>query len=213
MAVSTLKVLAAFALLAPSGQAAAAAPRKEQELIQLDAQQTLVDLRTNSAVFQKVRIWQGNMSITADEGHATKNISGQNFDNSVWVFGGHVKITMEQGQLTSDNAQITFADKGISKAVADGKPAEFEEPIAKTGKIAHGHADHIDYDVATNEVRFSKGAYLSNGDDEMRGELLRYNVLTQTVSAVEAEQGSQRVHIIITPPPKSPPPKSPPPKP
>jgi len=171
-----------------------------------------VDLRTNSAVFQKVRIWQGNMSITADEGHATKNISGQNFDNSVWVFGGHVKITMEQGQLTSDNAQITFADKGISKAVADGKPAEFEEPIAKTGKIAHGHADHIDYDVATNEVRFSKGAYLSNGDDEMRGELLRYNVLTQTVSAVEAEQGAQRVHIIITPPPKSAP-KSPPPKP
>jgi lipopolysaccharide export system protein LptA len=210
MAVSTLKVLAAFALLAPSEQAAAAAPRNEQAPIDLVAQSTEVDLRTNSAVFHKVRISQGNMSITADEGHAT---SGQNFDNSVWVFTGHVKITMEQGQLTSDDAQITFANQVISKAVADGKPAEFEEPIAKTGKIAHGHADRIDYDVATNQVHFSKGAYLSNGDNEMRGESLRYNVLTQTVVAVEAEQGSQRVHIIITPPPKSPPPKSPPPKP
>jgi lipopolysaccharide export system protein LptA len=204
MAVSTLKVLAAFALLAPSEQAAAAAPRNEQAPIDLVAQSTEVDLRTNSAVFHKVRISQGNMSITADEGHAT---SGQNFDNSVWVFTGHVKITMEQGQLTSDDAQITFANQVISKAVADGKPAEFEEPIAKTGKIAHGHADRIDYDVATNQVHFSKGAYLSNGDNEMRGESLRYNVLTQTVVAVEAEQGSQRVHIIITPPPKSPPPK------
>ena len=212
MAVSTLKVLAAFALLAPSEQAAAAAARNEQAPIVLDAQSTEVELRTNSMVFKKVRISQGNMSITADEGHASNDTSGRNLNNSVWVFTGHVKITMEQGQLTSDNAQITFADKGISKAVADGKPAEFEEPIAKTGKIAHGHADHIDYDVATNEVRFSKGAYLSNGDDEMRGELLRYNVLTQTVSAVEAEQGAQRVHIIITPPPKSAP-KSPPPKP
>jgi lipopolysaccharide export system protein LptA len=210
MAVSTLKVLAAFALLAPSEQAAAAAPRNEQAPIDLVAQSTEVDLRTNSAVFHKVRISQGNMSITADEGHAT---SGQNFDNSVWVFTGHVKITMEQGQLTSDDAQITFANQVISKAVADGKPAEFEEPIAKTGKIAHGHADRIDYDVATNQVHFSKGAYLSNGDNEMRGESLRYNVLTQTVVAVEAEQGSQRVHLIITPPPKSPSPKSPPPKP
>ena len=70
-----------------------------------------------------------------------------------------------------------------------------------------------DYDVATNQVHFSKSAYLSNGDNEIRGESLRYNVLTQTVLAVEAEQGSERVHIIITPPPKSPPPKSPPPKP
>jgi lipopolysaccharide export system protein LptA len=213
MAVSTLKVLAAFALLAPSEQAASAALRNEQAPILLDAQSTEVDLRTNSAVFHKVRISQGNMSIFADQGQATKHTSGLDFDNSVWVFRGNVKITMQQGQLNSDDAQITFANKVISKAVADGKPAEFEEPIAKTGKMAHGHADHIDYDVATNEVRFSRGAYLSNGDDEMRGESLRYNVLTQTVVAIEAEQGSQRVHLIITPPPKSPPPKSPPPKP
>jgi lipopolysaccharide export system protein LptA len=213
MAVSTIKVLAAFALLAPSEQAAAAALPNAQAPILLDAQSTEVDLRTNIAVFHKVRISQGNMSISADEGHATKNTSGLDFDNGVFVFRGNVKITMEQGQLTSDDAQITFANNVISKAVADGKPAEFEEPIAKTGKLAHGHADHIDYDVATNEVRFSKGAYLSNGDDEMRGESLRYNVLTQTVVAIEAEQGSQRVHLIITPPPKSPSPKSPPPKP
>ncbi len=207
MAVSTLKVLAALALLAPSEQAAAAAPRNEQAPILLDAQSNELDLRTNSAVFHKVRISQGNMSITADEGHASKHTSGLNFDNSVWVFTGHVKIAMEQGQLTSDDAQITFANQVISKAVADGKPAEFEEPIAKTGKMARGHADAIDYDVATNEVHFSKGAYLSSGDDEMHGESLRYNVLTQTVRALEAEQGSQRVHIVITPPPKSPPPK------
>jgi lipopolysaccharide export system protein LptA len=213
MAVSTLKVLAAFALLEPSAQAAAAALRNAQEPILLDAQSTEVDLRTNSAVFHKVRISQGNMSISADQGQATKHTSGLDFDNSVWVFRGNVKITMEQGQLTSEDAQITFANKVISKAVADGKPAEFEEPIAKTGKIAHGHADTIDYDVATNQVHFSKSAYLSNGDNEIRGESLRYNVLTQTVMAVEAEQGSERVHIIITPPPKSPPPKSPPPKP
>src|ERR1700678_297548 len=147
MAVSTLKVLAAFALLAPSEQAAAAAPRDAQATILLDSQSYEMDLRTNSAVFKKVRISQGTMSITADEGHAIKHTSERDLDNSVWVFTGHVKITMEQGQLTCDDAQITFA-KVISKAVANGKPAEFEGPIAKTGKTAHGHADTIDYDLA-----------------------------------------------------------------
>ena len=213
MAVSTLKVLAAFALLAPSEQAAAAAPRNAQQSILLDAQSTEVDLRTNSAVFHKVRISQGTTSISADQGQAAKHTSGLDFDNSVWMFRGNVKITMEQGQLTSDDAQITFANKVITNAVANGRPAEFEEPIAKTGKIARGHADTIDYDVAKSQVHFSKSAYLSNGDNEIHGESLRYNILAQNVVAEEAEQGSQRVRIVITPPPKSPQPKSPQPKP
>jgi lipopolysaccharide transport protein LptA len=209
MAASTLKVLAAFALLAPSAQAAAAIARDAQQPILLEAQSTEVDLRTNSAIFHKVRISQGIMSISADQGQASKHTSGLDFDNGVWMFRGNVKITMDQGQLTSDDAQITFANKVITKAVADGKPAEFEGHLAKTGKTAKGHAETIDYDVAKGQVHFSKNAYLSNGDHELSGESLRYNILAQTVVAEEAEQGSQRVHIVITPPP----PKSPPPKP
>jgi lipopolysaccharide transport protein LptA len=209
MAASTLKVLAVFALLAPSVQASAAADRETQQPILLDAQSTEVDLRTNNAIFHKVRISQGSMSVTADQGQATKHTTGLDFDNSLWVFRGNVKITMDQGQLTSDDAQITFTNKVLTKAVADGKPAEFEQHIAKTGKVAHGHADIIDYDVAKGQIHLSKNAYLTNGDNEIRGESLKYNILAQNVVAEEAEQGSQRVHIIITPPPKS----SPPPKP
>jgi len=209
MAASTLKVLAVFALLAPSVQASAAAARETQQPILLDAQSTEVDLRTNNAIFHKVRISQGSMSVSADQGQATKHTTGLDFDNSVWVFRGNVKITMDQGQLTSDDAQITFTNKVLTKAVADGKPAEFEQHIAKTGKVAQGHADTIDYDVAKSQIHLSKNAYLTNGDNEIRGESLKYNILAQNVVAEEAEQGSQRVHIIITPPPKSPPPPKP----
>jgi lipopolysaccharide export system protein LptA len=209
MAASTLKVLAVFALLAPSVQASAAAARETQQPILLDAQSTEVDLRTNNAIFHKVRISQGSMSVTADQGQATKHTTGLDFDNSVWVFRGNVKITMDQGQLTSDDAQITFTNKVLTKAVADGKPAEFEQHIAKTGKVVHGHADTIDYDIAKDQIHLSKNAYLTNGDNEIRDESLKYNILAQTIVAEEAEQGSQRVHIIITPPPKSPPPPKP----
>ena len=212
MGAFTVKGLALVALMAPAVLLRAAAGREPQLPILLDAQSTEVDLRTNSAVFSKVRISQGNMAITADQGHASQT-TALDFDNNLWVFRGNVKITMDQGLLTSDEAQITFVNKVLTRAVANGKPAEFEQIVAKTGKLAKGRADLIDYDVSNGVVRLSKDAYLSDGQNEIRGESLKYNVRAQSVAAEAADQGSQRVHIIITPPPpKSAVPKSVPPK-
>ena len=193
-----------FALTAMACQAVGAARTAEQQPILLDADSTQVDLRTNSAVFHKVRISQGTTSITADQGQASRHASGLDFDNSVWVFRSNVKITMDQGLLTSDDATITFANKVLSKAVANGKPAAFEQHIAKTGKLAQGRAETIEYDVRDGIVHLSKNAWVSNGEDEIRGESLKYNVLAQSIVAEASEQGSQRVHIIITPPPAKP---------
>jgi lipopolysaccharide transport protein LptA len=203
MAVSNLKALALFVLtMSASEVLAAAAPA--QQAIALDAQSSELDLRNNNVVFRKVHIAQGAMTVSADQGQATKQATGLDFDNSLWVFRGNVKITMTDGQLTSDDAEINFAKKELSKAVVNGKPAEFEQRVAKTGKVAHGHADTIDYDARKGVVFLTKNAWLSDGQTEIRGESLRYNVLAQSIVADSSEQGSQRVHIIITPPPSKP---------
>ena len=194
MAVSTLKAVALFALALPALQAIAA--RVEQPAISLDAQSSELDYKNNNLIFRKVRITQGNMSVAADQAQAT----GLDFENSRWVFRGNVKITIDQGQLTSDEAEITFVKKLLSKSLVKGNPAAFEQRIAKTGKLAHGRAESIDYDVAKGVVHLSKNAWLSDGQNEIRGESLKYNVLAQSIVAEAAEQGSQRVHIIITPP-------------
>jgi lipopolysaccharide export system protein LptA len=214
MAAFTVKSLALLALIAPAIPAAGAASRDTQLPILLDAQSTEVDLRTNSAVFNKVRISQGNMSITADQGHATQTTTALDFDNNLWVFHGNVKITMDQGLLTSDEAQITFVNKVLTRAVATGKPAAFQQLDIKTGKLVKGRANTVDYEVSKGVVHLSGDAYLSDGQNEIRHESLKYNIGAQSVVAEASEQGSQRVHIIITPPPpKSAPPAPPPPKP
>ncbi len=214
MAASSLKCLAICALLLPpAAQAAAqlALKHDRQAPILLEAQGTSIDLKTNSALFTKVRITQGTMSITADQGQASQQRSADlYFENNVWNFKGNVKISMDQGQLTSDDAQITFMNSLLNKAVVNGKPAAFEQTVSKTGKLAKGNADTIDYDANKHVVRFLKDAYLNYGDNEMRGQALKYDVLSQKVIAEEAEQNSQRVHITITPPPPktAPPPKT-----
>lgn len=196
MAASTRKALAIFMLALHASTAAAV--QVQQQTILLDAQSFEGDLKTNNLIYRKVRISQGNMSITADQAQAT----GLDFEDSHWVFRGNVKILMDQGQLTSDAAEVTFAKKVISKAIANGNPAQFEQRIAKTGKLAQGRADSIDYDVASGVVHLSKNAWLSDGQNEIRDESLKYNVVAQTIVAEASEQGSQRVHMILTPPAK-----------
>jgi len=197
MAVSILRALALAALALPASMAAAAAHVEQQNIV-LDAAYSEMDLKNNNVIFHKARISQGNMSIAADQAQG----SGLDFENSHWAFRGNVKIIMEQGMLASDEADVMFAKKLLSKAVVNGKPAVFEQKLAKLGKTAKGHADSIDYDVTKGVVHFSKNAWLSDGEREIQGESLKYNVLTQTISAEASEQASQRVHIIITPPAK-----------
>jgi len=200
---SLSKLLTLLALTMPASQVLAK-PKQPPEAIALDAQSFEMDLRNNNIVYHKVRIAQGATVVSADVGSATKQASGPNFDNSLWIFRGNVKITMDDGELTSDDAEINFAKKSLAKAVVNGKQAAFEQRVEKTGKVAHGRADTIDYDAHKGVVRLSKNAWLSDGQTEIRGESLKYDVLAQSIVAESSEQGSQRVHIIITPPPSKP---------
>jgi lipopolysaccharide export system protein LptA len=195
MAVSILKDFLALLVVALPLSQAMAAQKNEQPLL-IEAQSVDLDYKNNNVLYHKVRIAQGTMSVAADQAQTT----GADVANSHWVFRGSVKISMNQGQLTADEAEITFANKLLSKALVNGKPAAFEQQIAKTGKLAQGRADTIDYDVKQGVVHLSKNAWLSDGQHEILGESLKYNVLSQNIVAESSEQGSQRVHIIITPP-------------
>jgi lipopolysaccharide transport protein LptA len=197
-----LAALAVLTALGVCANAAAAPPARGRETIALDAQSSELDLKSNNVMFRKVRIAQGGMAVTADQGQASGQASGLNFDDSVWVFRGNVHITMDQGELLADNAEIDFRKKLLSVARAHGRPAQFEQRIAKTGKVAKGRADTIDYDAARGVIRLIDNAWLSDGQNEIRGESLKYNVVAQSIVADAAEQGSKRIHIIITPPPQ-----------
>jgi lipopolysaccharide transport protein LptA len=194
----------AFALCALLAGAPLLAATRQPQAIVLDAQSADADLSNNNVLFRKVRITQGDMSIAADQGQGTQQKTRLDFNNSLWLFRGNVRIAMNGGLLTSDDAEISFAKQQLAKAVVNGKPAEFEQKVAKTGKVAEGRADTIDYDAASGMVRLLKNAWLSDGQTDMRGELLKYDLVNQVIRAEASEQNSQRVHIVITPPPAKP---------
>ncbi len=164
--------------------------------INLDAASSEVDYKTNTVVFRDVVISQGALRVQADHARAT----GLNFANSKWTFEGNVRINAEpRGSLRSDTAVVEFQDNHIARATAVGKPANFEQQRAGSEQMAYGHADQIVYDVNEGTVRLTDDAWLCDGQSEISGSLLVYNIRGQSVQAGSKPGDDRRVHILIQP--------------
>ena len=183
---------------APAAQSAPAAPAAAvppgEAPITLDAASTDFDYKTTMVEFREVVISQGATRVQADRAHAT----GLNFANSRWTFEGRVRIDAEQrGSLRSDVAVVEFRANHIVRATITGKPAQFEQQRAESEQTAQGHAGEIVYDVTEGTVRLADEAWLTDGQNEISGPLLVYNIREQRVQAATSPGTEQRVHITI----------------
>ena len=163
--------------------------------ISLDAESGDINYRTNQATLKKVVISQGDLRVTADRAE----VSGINSDNSRWIFTSNVHITSAQlGALQSETATVQFRDNRLESALATGQPAEFEQTSSKSGVLARGHADSIEYTVATDTVRLTGNAYLQYAGSETKAPLVIYNLGDRRLQFAGAAPGD-RVHIVATP--------------
>jgi len=164
-----------------------------------------LDYQRGRVVLRDVQIEQGGTRIQADLAEA----SGLEFDDSSWTFSGHVQVHMPQGALSADTATVKFVDSRITTASAHGSPAEFAGELGAGKPSAHGHAQDIDYDVASDEVRLAGEAWLTDGRNEINGARIVYNIGAQHVQAEGQAGGGGRVSGTIRP--KTPPPDKNPP--
>ena len=169
-------------------------PAKDQP-IELVAASSDFDYRNNTLLFRQVKVTQGPLQVEAQEATAT----GLNFDNSDWTLAGQVRITLPDGKLTSSDAKVTFRDNQIARAEVRGSPAEFEQFVAETRQVAKGRANTIEYDVEAGTVRLAGDAWLTDGDNVIRGDTLVYDIAKQRVAANPGGTDPGGVHITINP--------------
>jgi lipopolysaccharide export system protein LptA len=186
MAKLRVELLLAFLLAAGQLPAAGLGVGGGNATLHWDAAQ--LDYQRGQVVLRDVQITQGATSIQADLAEA----SGLEFDDSNWKFSGNVRVRMPQGNLAADTATVKFVDSRVSAATVHGSPAVFAGEAGEVGEgrqAARGHAQDIDYDVASDEVRLSGEAWLSDGRNEINGARIVYNVAAQRVQA-EGQAGS-----------------------
>jgi len=187
--------LATALLTATLAAGAAAAPVDAQAPINLEAASSDFDYRNNTLLFKRVKITQGPLTVEAQEASAT----GLEFVNSQWTLKGQVRITVPDGKLASDTATVSFKDNQIVRAQIRGAPAVFEQRLEKSGQLAQGRAESIEYDVRNGTVQLTGGAWLSDGQNEIRGRTLVYDIGRQRVAANPGETEPGGVRITINP--------------
>lgn len=202
-AVRCVLVLASAALALASVARAAPAEEPQNSVrsgdITLDAASSEVDYRSNTLLFRDVIITQGSVRIVAQRARAT----GLDFNDSSWTFSGVVRLTVDGGELRSDEATVVFERNRILRATVRGRQAEFEQKL-KDGGRARGRAGSITYDMTAGTVTLRDDAWLSDdGRSEIRGDPLVYNVRDQRVQAGRPAGGNERVRIVIRPRPNA----------
>jgi lipopolysaccharide transport protein LptA len=135
------------------------------------------------------------MQVDAEEARAT----GLNFDNSEWQLTGDVRILVPDGSLSSSSATVTFRNNEILRAVIVGKPASFEQKLRQSQQVARGRAGTITYDVKASTVRLNGDAWLTDGQNQIEGATLIYNIGQQRVAANPDATTPGGVKITINP--------------
>lgn len=128
--------------------------------------------------------------------------------NRVLTFEG--KVTLTQGTLTirAERIVVTQSDDGFQKGVATGAPASLRQKREGGDEYVSGEAARIEYDSRSELARFFGRAIVRSGQDEVRGEYIEYNALTEAYTVTGRAAGTpasapgaqdQRVRAVIRP--------------
>lgn len=125
----------------------------------------------------------------------------------VHVFEGNVVLT--QGTLTIRSAKLVVTQdaEGFQKGVAtggEGGLARFRQKREGKDEYVQGEAERIEYDSRTEKAEFFVRAVVRSGSDEVRGNYVLYDGLTEqylVTATPGAKPGSEesRVRAVIQP--------------
>ena len=119
------------------------------------------------------------------------------------VFLGNVVLTQGTLTLKADRIVVKQSESGFQSGVAYGKPAFFRQKREGIDDFIEGQAERLIYDGEAEKVELFNNAKLKRGGDEIRGNYISYNALTEyfEVKGSDSESGGPRgrVRAIIQP--------------
>lgn len=163
--------------------------------MQLDADSTDYDGKSSMLMFRGLRLSQGTLGISAEEGRATK----MDFEDSVWQFSGDVVIDVDSGHIESDSAEMQFSGYQLRLATIVGSPATFRLTRPGSDQDTYAEAGRLKYDLDAGIIEFSDEAMITEGGNQIASNYLVYNIREQRINASSGGEGEPKVRITYTP--------------
>ena len=129
--------------------------------------------------------------------------------HKVSVYVGNVSLIQGTMTVHADKIEVRQDGAGFSKAVAFGNPVSFRQKRENSEEYIEAYANRIDMDSKLNTLLLTSNARLKKGGDELRGNTMSYNTVTEFFEVKNDPNAAKtpgaapsRVHAVIRPQPK-----------
>ncbi|MBU2966122.1 lipopolysaccharide transport periplasmic protein LptA [Amphritea sp. 2_MG-2023] len=134
--------------------------------------------------------------------HISADSATRNDQTGITLYTGDVLLTQGSMKVSGDSIELRQANNSITKIIAKGRPAEFQQRPAADEEITHAYGKVLNYNVRTKELEIIGQAKVSQGADVFSGNRIVYNMNKSTVNAFRDESADgERVQIVIQPKP------------
>ena len=124
------------------------------------------------------------------------------------VFVGNVTLTQGTLSIKADKIIVKQDAAGFQYGIAYGKPAHFRQKREGYDEYIDGFSERLEYDGKADKVQMFTNARIQRGGDEVRGDYISYNAVTEFFQVIGGSKTSPtgnsegRVHAVIQPKPK-----------
>ncbi|WP_444937571.1 lipopolysaccharide transport periplasmic protein LptA [Microbulbifer sp. JMSA002] len=149
-------------------------------------------LLTASSAFALPEDRQQRINISSDAMNAGLN-------NNLVVYSNNVVITQGSLKIRADRVEVYFTpEKEISRVVAVGKPAHFQQKILQGENPVKARAQRIVYQVGSEELQLTGKAHVDREGNTLTAEKIDYDLTTEQMSA-KGQTGKGRVEMTWKP--------------
>jgi len=134
--------------------------------------------------FEDVSLKKNDLNINSDGA----SITDLNNETTVFTFLGNVEIISEIVTIKCDKAVLEFKDNELKNAKFTGELSSFQQFDNERELIASGAAEVFIYDHITNILKMETNARVNNGNNEVSGNLITYNLVKRNIIA-DSENG------------------------
>ncbi|MCO1333723.1 lipopolysaccharide transport periplasmic protein LptA [Microbulbifer sp. OS29] len=119
--------------------------------------------------------------------------------NNLVVYNDNVVITQGSLQIRADRVEVYFtASDEISRVVAVGRPAHFQQKILESQNPVKARAERIEYVISSEELQLTGQAFIDRDGNTLTAEKIDYDLATEQMSA-RSQPGNGRVEMIWKP--------------
>ena len=121
--------------------------------------------------------------------------------NKVSVFEGNVVLTQGTIVIHASKMIVRQDAEGFNSSTAYGHLARFRQKMEGVDEYIEGEAERIEYDGKAEKLELFTSAHIKRGKDELRGNYISYNAVTEFYQALSGKQPANggRVRAVIQP--------------